>query len=235
MSGFSPVNPRIVADPFIIVREELLLDKKSERTFYAQNPLGTAFGWDASPDTAHLFPTYEAAMTRISKLPPRPNGERFRHITEVCGELFVCKLSQAFSYDPRGLASESIAAAQEACNKLHPQNKVRDTSSPGKKTDAGKLRWHLLPFDAVREVVKVLDLNAKPAGKYEERNWEKGIAYSRLYGAAMRHLTTWFQDREDKDSESELSHLAHAACCILFLLAYTLRGKNEFDDRPETK
>jgi hypothetical protein len=119
-------HARIATDPFIIVREELLLGKKSERTFYAQNPLGTAFGWDASPDTAHVFPTYEAAMTRISKLPPRPNGERFRHITEVCGELFVCKLSQAFSYDPWGLASEldrkdpeSLAAAQKACEQLH--------------------------------------------------------------------------------------------------------------------
>lgn len=69
------------------------------------------------------------------------------------------------------------------------------------------------------------------AGKYAPRNWEQGITYSRVWSAAMRHLTAWWQG-EDSDVETGLSHLAHAGCCVLFLLAFTKRGMATLDDRP---
>ncbi len=100
----------------------------------------------------------------------------------------------------------------------------------GKKADSGKDRWDLAPMDAIREVVKVLGFGAS---KYGDRNWEKGIKFSRLYAAALRHLTAWFEG-EDRDPETGLSHLAHAGCCVLFLLAFTIRGHGHFDDRPKT-
>jgi Domain of unknown function (DUF5664) len=102
----------------------------------------------------------------------------------------------------------------------------------GKKNDEGKDPWELLPWDAVEQVVKVLKHGRK---KYDARNWEKGMAWSRLHGAANRHLNPqWFQGREDFDEESGLYHLAHAACDILFLIAYQLRGIG-LDDRPGTE
>lgn len=99
------------------------------------------------------------------------------------------------------------------------------------KNDEDKLRWDLLPWDALEEVVEVI---TKGARKYDDRNWEKGLNYSRLHAASIRHLTAWYQSREDFDSEWNLSHLAHATCCLLFLLAYHKRGFNnsEKDDRP---
>lgn len=99
----------------------------------------------------------------------------------------------------------------------------------GKKYDAGKASWHLFPFMAARVVVEVLRFGAN---KYGDRNWEAGMDYSRLFGAAIRHLTSWF-DGEDVDSETGLSHLAHATCCLLFLLTYTITGKGT-DDRPKS-
>ena len=103
----------------------------------------------------------------------------------------------------------------------------------GVKHDEGKLPWDLMPYDALKEVVKVLLFGMK---KYSARNWESGIVYSRLYSAAIRHLTAWFQEREDLDPETGLSHLAHASCCILFMLAFVVRGASNFyknlDDRP---
>ena len=103
----------------------------------------------------------------------------------------------------------------------------------GKKFDTGKAGWHLLPYDAVDEVIKVLDFGAQ---KYEPRNWERGMAWSRLFAATVRHLTGWWMakitDHDGRDPESELSHLAHAACDVLFLLAYELRGTDN-DDRPD--
>jgi Domain of unknown function (DUF5664) len=108
----------------------------------------------------------------------------------------------------------------------------------GIKTDEGKTKWQLVPWDALKETANVMTVCAAPIGKYPERNWEKGLHYSRLFRAAIEHLTTWFNG-EEKDPETGLSHLAHAACCVLFLLAYTLRAKlsgskiAQFDDRPK--
>jgi hypothetical protein len=100
----------------------------------------------------------------------------------------------------------------------------------GTKHDQGKLPWQLVPWDAVRGVVKVLDFGAK---KYAARNWEHGMDWSRLERAAINHITSWSL-REDRDEETGLSHLFHAACCLLFLAAYEIRGTGK-DDRPHLK
>lgn len=85
----------------------------------------------------------------------------------------------------------------------------------GRKDDKGKLRWDLLPFKALREVVKVLTFGAE---KYQENNWKKvEEPQKRYFAAAMRHLSAW-HDGEAGDSETGVSHLAHAICCLLFML-----------------
>ena len=99
--------------------------------------------------------------------------------------------------------------------------------SEGKKFDEAKLPWHLLPPDAVEEIVKVLDFGQT---KYGERNWEKGMDWNRPFAALMRHMWAWWR-REEADPETGLSHLAHAGCCILFLLAYEKRAVGK-DNRP---
>lgn len=98
----------------------------------------------------------------------------------------------------------------------------------GTKYDQGKDPWHLLPTDAVRAIVKVLGFGAQ---KYQERNWEKGMSWSRVYSALLRHLVSWYEG-EKSDPETGYSHLWHAGCCILFLIAYELRGVGT-DDRPQ--
>ena len=97
------------------------------------------------------------------------------------------------------------------------------------KHDVGKLPWHLLPYDAVAQVVAVLLCGAQ---KYAERNWEGGISYSRLFAATQRHMIAWWQG-EDADPETGLHPLAHAACDVLFLLAFAVRGRTDLDDRPK--
>lgn len=96
------------------------------------------------------------------------------------------------------------------------------------KLDAGKAPWHLLPFDALASVVAVLAFGAQ---KYSVRGWEAGIDFSRLFSAAMRHMTAWWYG-EDTDPETGISHLAHAVCCLLFLLAFVQRRMSTLDDRP---
>ena len=97
----------------------------------------------------------------------------------------------------------------------------------GHKADDGKLPYDLVPPDALEEIIKVLAFGAK---KYAPRNWEKGMKWSRPYSALMRHMWAWWRG-EHKDPETGISHLAHAGCCVLFLLAYEKRVLGE-DDRP---
>ena len=94
------------------------------------------------------------------------------------------------------------------------------------KADAGKNRLDLLPFAALEEVGKVLTFGAS---KYSAHNWRKCDSQSRYLAAALRHMSAWGRG-EDKDSETGLSHIAHASCCCLFLLGLILDGKAK-DDR----
>ena len=99
--------------------------------------------------------------------------------------------------------------------------------SEGKKFDDGKPTFDLLPYDALAAIQKVLDFGA---AKYEPRNWEKGMAWLRPWNACMRHLWAWARG-EKSDPESGYSHLWHAGCCILFLIAYELRNVGTDDRR----
>lgn len=92
---------------------------------------------------------------------------------------------------------------------------LKASSVQGVKYDDDKPRWELLPFRAVKEVVEVLTYGSK---KYADDNWKiVPEARKRYISAAFRHLTDW-AGGEKKDSETGKSHLAHAICCLLFLL-----------------
>ena len=95
------------------------------------------------------------------------------------------------------------------------------------KDDKGKLPYHLMPADAVEEVVRVLQFGAE---KYGERNWERGLDHSRCYAAIHRHAAAYWQG-QDVDEDSGLLHTAHIATNGLFLLSHQLRGIG-VDDRP---
>lgn len=99
----------------------------------------------------------------------------------------------------------------------------------GKKNDSEKIRLELIPTEVIWSLGKVLTFGAK---KYDDRNWEKGIAWSRVYGALQRHLNAWWGG-ESKDEETGFSHLWHALCCIVFLVTYEIRGVGK-DDRPSS-
>ena len=102
----------------------------------------------------------------------------------------------------------------------------------GKKFDFGKLRYDLLPSRPVADTVAVLTFGAT---KYGDRNWENGIVYSRCYAAALRHILAWWEG-ENLDTETGISHLAHAVCELMFLQEFEKTAKaKELDDRPITR
>lgn len=98
--------------------------------------------------------------------------------------------------------------------------------SEGRKNDSEKIPVDLVPSEAIFRIGEVLAFGAK---KYDRHNWRKGISYSRLIAAAQRHILA-FNAGENLDPESNLSHVAHAACCLLFLLEFDAK-RPDLDDR----
>ena len=85
----------------------------------------------------------------------------------------------------------------------------------GVKYDSEKLRWDLLPVEPIEQVVGVLSYGAK---KYDDENWRKvDNQRRRYYAAALRHIVAWWKG-EKLDPESGYHHLAHAICCLVFLM-----------------
>ena len=100
------------------------------------------------------------------------------------------------------------------------------TTITGVKYDSDKVRMDLLDPLAMEALAGVLTFGAN---KYAAHNWRGGISYSRLLAAALRHLSA-FNRGEDRDQESGLSHVDHAACCIMFLSNMS-KTRPDLDDR----
>jgi hypothetical protein len=87
------------------------------------------------------------------------------------------------------------------------------------KHDTGKAELAHLQFEQLETIARVQDYGAV---KYSRDNWKKG-SFTRYASAALRHIFARLKG-ERLDPESGLPHLAHAACCILFMMW--------FDDQP---
>ena len=100
------------------------------------------------------------------------------------------------------------------------------SANEGMKFDEGKTRYDLIPAYSLHMLAEVYTFGAR---KYADNNWRKGLKWSRVFGAAMRHLWAFWKG-EDTDPESGLPHLCHAAWCVFTLLDYT-QSRKELDDR----
>ena len=94
------------------------------------------------------------------------------------------------------------------------------------KFDTGKVPLDLIPRSALMGLGEVLQMGAE---KYGRHNYRKGMEWSRLVAAALRHLSSW-NEGESLDPESGKSHLKHAMCCLAFLVEYEEKGIGT-DDR----
>lgn len=90
----------------------------------------------------------------------------------------------------------------------------------GRKFDSGKPRMSLIPPYAAESIAKVLTIGAE---KYAPDNWKyvEGREW-RYMDALYRHLNAHMKG-EKNDPESGLPHLAHAGCCLVFLLDEQVR------------
>lgn len=87
----------------------------------------------------------------------------------------------------------------------------------------GKGRYDLITPFGIRRLAIWYELGAK---KYADRNWEKGMPFSRYVDSAKRHLDKYIMGMEDED------HLAAAAWNILSIMHHEELGQTEFNDMP---
>ena len=104
------------------------------------------------------------------------------------------------------------------------------TTSEGVKYDSKKPKMNLLPPKAIVEISKVLTFGA---AKYDAENWRKLDDLQNRYTAgALRHIFA-HMDGEKLDPETNLSHLAHAMCCLLFKLEIELEERSKEKESRE--
>lgn len=100
------------------------------------------------------------------------------------------------------------------------------TEGGARKDDSGKLRFDLIPENSIKELAKVFTIGAK---KYDDRNWEMGMKWGRVYAAMQRHAWAWWGG-EKCDQEDGQHHLGSVMWCAAVLMEYERRGWGE-DDR----
>lgn len=92
-----------------------------------------------------------------------------------------------------------------------------------REPSTGKGRYDLITPFAMERIAKWYELGAL---KYADRNWEKGIPFSRFYDSAMRHMTKYMMGMTDED------HLAAAVWNIMCIIHFEQVGRRDLDDLP---
>ena len=105
---------------------------------------------------------------------------------------------------------------------------MTNTTNKSLKSDQNKLRFSLVPQNAILEVLKGFEYGANKYGAY---NHTAGMEHTRYTDAAFRHLNAYLR-HEDMDNEANVHHLALVACNALMALENILMNKGEDTRNP---
>jgi len=98
------------------------------------------------------------------------------------------------------------------------------SETTGVKYDRDKPRTDLMQPRALLAYARVLGFGAK---KYAPHNWRLvPDARMRYAGAALRHVLAYLTG-ETRDPETNENHMAHAMCCVAFVLELDEEGSDE--------
>jgi hypothetical protein len=122
-----------------------------------------------------------------------------------------------FKYPPNYLSYDTDVNTKE-----YPDN------NPKTVFGAKKIPLELVPPSAIHALAEAFENGANRYGAY---NWrERTISSSVYYGAALRHLSAWW-DGEEVAVDSGINHLHHALACIALIIDGRSVGKLN-DNRP---
>lgn len=129
--------------------------------------------------------------------------------------------AESLGFDPKALQATVMAQPVHTPNAhkfMLTEEQERQLKETAVKFDNDKVDWMILPYDAIEEIIKVMEFGAR---KYARGNFAsgEGLEYTRVLNSLMRHILA-FSRGEDLDPETGISHMAHAGCNVLFLLHY---------------
>lgn len=104
-----------------------------------------------------------------------------------------------------------------------------DWKPGGRKDDAGKLRFDLIPPHALEALAYVYTIGA---AKYGDNNWLRGIDRGRILAAMYRHINHW-QKGVTVDPDDGQHPLASVAWCCFALMEYERLGLGIPPAEPE--
>lgn len=104
------------------------------------------------------------------------------------------------------------------------------TSKTGGRKITKPQQFSLIPPGPLWELAEHF---AKGSEKYGAHNVRKGYEWSKMYDAAMRHLTQFWAG-EDRDEETGSKHLAAVAFYALLLMEF-METHREYDDRYKSE
>ena len=181
----------------------------------------------AVPD---MLPDPKAVQATVSDL-PLVTPEAFPTLNEVNFG------AASLGFDPKALQATVMAQAVPTPNDHKftlTEEQERQLKETAVKFDNDKVDWMILPYDALEEIIKVMEFGAR---KYARGNFAsgEGLEYTRVLNSLMRHILA-FSRGEDLDPETGISHMAHAGCNVLFLLHY-IKNPEKFknNDNRATK
>ena len=87
----------------------------------------------------------------------------------------------------------------------------------------GKGRYDLISAFALRRIACHYEAGSK---KYSDRNWERGIPFSRYLDSASRHIGEFLMGKTNED------HLAAACWNLMAIMHHQELGELELDDLP---
>lgn len=115
----------------------------------------------------------------------------------------------------RGIALYTVSRGEAVPMVFHDwRSQMTEDNDQSAKADKGKLELSLVNPELVKAVAEVRMYGTEKYGNSE--NWRK-VEPKRYVDALYRHLLAYIEGNE-VDEESGLSHLAHMACNISFLL-----------------
>ena len=92
-----------------------------------------------------------------------------------------------------------------------------------REPSTGKGRYDLITPFGMRRLAMWYEAGSR---KYADRNWEKGMPFSRYIDSAKRHIDKFIMGMDDED------HLSAAAWNILAIIHHEELGQTQFDDMP---
>lgn len=122
-----------------------------------------------------------------------------------------------------GLGNSSWLTEHFDINEGDGATKAPESPAAGRKFDGDKARVDLLVDGCPKALMAISDVLTYGAKKYDDHNWQVVPNGPQRYKAAMMRHILAHASGESVDSETGISHLAHAACCVMFMLELELK------------